>query len=917
MVQRKVPNKLGNGIQGDLLKTERLLGSLKPSYCQHQATDLKKKMKKSGSIKLSEGSLRSSSPLRKTFAQPGKPPPLNVLPAATPQNKSVIKAVDGSPNYMKSTSSSKAKKESSPVSSLAGSDSKNLRRRCSTGSISSDSCNKAAGARTLTRTSNLKLVRTLTKSPTFKPARASAKKCSRVALCADMNVQRATCSSTLKDSKFPSYLMLNHGTESEGTSIIKVCPYTYCSLNGHHHTPLPQLKCFLKARRRSMKTQRSMKMEALSPRRVKPSGDGTEGGDEEPVVFADRPTSNGMDLDISPSHLMQGGAMDFFIEIYAKNKGNGAEATHGSTQMKAKGKDNSGYDNETGVELISDSSSEGSPDSEIDFDEKIEHCGDIISKIDDISETLKQRDADEESRGVLIKEESPPLNLKGDKHESVSRVDVDHAMFQVIDLEWEEWQFSASEPDYEAHSSMESELDTGDSSESHRDNLCDEILINSDESNSNTAKEVSADGAEQAFEETLSYNQVSSAEDMLEVSVAMEEENTETDLIGIFTTASSRKKLHEEPTPGKEKMLENGVPGTVNDVSEALEVPENISTIDLNEEAFDLTEQFQLHSFNKLKQDETNEDYNIVWKPGDTEADQIDTSCDFCPENKLPSGETGDKTEAEKVAYSELLIGFLGLSHVLPRADDEFEVEANERFSTRDTALESLFSQSQDHLSDGQHKNVHVVDNQSALEEDQEEAKLKVPTSMDPEEHNGSRMHKTRLADGSEVGKMEFEDSATAGLDVAETYPAANDKTKTIPKPRSKFSFTRSNAKEEVPENHSDRKWTIGCKRHEDNYEEKKKFNPREPNFLPVVPEPDAEKVDLRHQPTDKRKNAEEWMLDHALQEVVTKLAPARKRKVALLVEAFETVQPRTKCETHLRQTSTGFGHGQSIQACN
>ena len=38
----------------------------------------------------------------------------------------------------------------------------------------------------------------------------------------------------LKDSKFPSYLMLNPGrTESEGTSVTKVCPYTYCSLNGH------------------------------------------------------------------------------------------------------------------------------------------------------------------------------------------------------------------------------------------------------------------------------------------------------------------------------------------------------------------------------------------------------------------------------------------------------------------------------------------------------------------------------------------------------------------------------------------------------------------------------------------------------------------------------------------------------------
>ncbi|KAK6933876.1 Calmodulin-binding domain, plant [Dillenia turbinata] len=39
----------------------------------------------------------------------------------------------------------------------------------------------------------------------------------------------------------------------------------------------------------------------------------------------------------------------------------------------------------------------------------------------------------------------------------------------------------------------------------------------------------------------------------------------------------------------------------------------------------------------------------------------------------------------------------------------------------------------------------------------------------------------------------------------------------------------------------------------------------------------------------DDRKNAEEWMVDFALQRAVNKLATARKKKVALLVEAFET----------------------------
>ncbi|KAF7040189.1 hypothetical protein CFC21_050106 [Triticum aestivum] len=69
-------------------------------------------------------------------------------------------------------------------------------------------------------------------------------------------------------------------------------------------------------------------------------------------------------------------------------------------------------------------------------------------------------------------------------------------------------------------------------------------------------------------------------------------------------------------------------------------------------------------------------------------------------------------------------------------------------------------------------------------------------------------------------------------------------------------------------------------------------FNPRAPNFLPVVPDPDAEKVDLRHQMTDDRKNAEEWMVDYALRRTVNKLARAQKRKVEMLVQAFETVLP-------------------------
>ncbi|CAN1160468.1 Calmodulin binding protein PICBP, partial [Linum perenne] len=51
----------------------------------------------------------------------------------------------------------------------------------------------------------------------------------------------------------------------------------------------------------------------------------------------------------------------------------------------------------------------------------------------------------------------------------------------------------------------------------------------------------------------------------------------------------------------------------------------------------------------------------------------------------------------------------------------------------------------------------------------------------------------------------------------------------------------------------------------------------------------EGEKVDLKHQMMDERRNSEEWMIHPSLQQTVTKLATARKRKVALLVEAFKT----------------------------
>uniref|UniRef100_A0A7C9AV84 Uncharacterized protein n=1 Tax=Opuntia streptacantha TaxID=393608 RepID=A0A7C9AV84_OPUST len=126
MVQRKVSNKLG--IQANnLLKTEKRQANIKPSIQPHdgksKAPDLRiKKMKKSRPIKRAdlEISLRSSPKTHQAPRQPGKPPPLG-SPTSTPSPKKASPSSPckssffASPNYMKSTSSSRDSPHNTPL----------------------------------------------------------------------------------------------------------------------------------------------------------------------------------------------------------------------------------------------------------------------------------------------------------------------------------------------------------------------------------------------------------------------------------------------------------------------------------------------------------------------------------------------------------------------------------------------------------------------------------------------------------------------------------------------------------------------------------------------------------------------------------------------------------------------------------
>ncbi|PQQ10036.1 uncharacterized protein Pyn_06467 [Prunus yedoensis var. nudiflora] len=112
-----------------------------------------------------------------------------------------------------------------------------------------------------------------------KLARAKSKKCSirkhseQISQLPDLSVQRATCSSALKGSKSPDILGLQaEGTESEGLSGTKVCPFTYCSLHGHRHASVPPLKRLISDKEAHVEDSEGVTQATQPPVRVKRSG---------------------------------------------------------------------------------------------------------------------------------------------------------------------------------------------------------------------------------------------------------------------------------------------------------------------------------------------------------------------------------------------------------------------------------------------------------------------------------------------------------------------------------------------------------------------------------------------------------------------------------------------------------------------
>ncbi|XP_057496248.1 calmodulin binding protein PICBP-like [Actinidia eriantha] len=943
-------------------------------------------MKKSKPIKRLDFESSRTTGFRRGVPQPGKPPTMDVQPgAATTQKQFPIKGSEAEPSYMKPTSSFEARRERFQVSSWNSKTSSNSK------SVIKTSNNSKA----LTRTSSLKMVRTLTKGPSFKPARGSIKKCSQVVVCEDLNVQRATCSSTLKDSKFPTYLELSLGaTESEGTSVMKVCPYTYCSLNGHRHAPLPPPKCFLAATRGTVKAQKKAELGCQSPRCAKPSADGMKETIIQEKTVDERAAVQEMDSNSSEiSALMQEDQIDTFIEIYVNDAEDAAETTGGRKQ--------NGDEHLDGTCFAAD-----------------EHL-----------------------------EAETTLNFEPEETDS-----------EISDIEWEEGQYSAQSLDgvgYLSQTNAAYDFENGPFFDDINPSSHHQSIFNSDDIVSSNFNEISVEeGPEELFDEEGARSGVGCSDrgsdsegsfqnlvsdesmhvlnnqnyqphptcDVFEESTTEERDGTaeSNDFKASAIISTATEEPIEQPREAREdenKVLEADEENPRNNLQ--LEDDETESTSSTRDEALiDCQENESIeddeastlpdnrehdsHSFTESHKDETCEDHNSsdnseVYQSDAVSKEVLDGS--LLPETEdsetnqslkeeLPTADDTDgmEKEHENAGKSLIRIPTFELLQVSSEAEeDKTEEDINEiQFSAtaRDDepshafVSEGFVAETRVHSSDKQSQSnsvdedqnlgsseaeedkteednneiqlgatardddsnqafasegfaaetkVHSSDEQSQsnnIDEDQnqsdkdfhEDQSFKIRGSMDSEDqtHSGPKQVSVTQIDNEDIDEMVIENPTMSKPE--ESFPSAENEASTQVKPAFRHGGGPSSQELPKPPNNM---MLIRCKGSVENLEDPRKFDPREPNYLSIKPDPEAEKVDLRHLSMDETKNAEEWMLDYAIRQAVTKLAPARKRKVALLVEAFEKVMPIPKYESHLSHTQAAFAHARPIQACS
>lgn len=179
------------------------------------------------------------------------------------------------------------------------------------------------------------------------------------------------------------------------------------------------------------------------------------------------------------------------------------------------------------------------------------------------------------------------------------------------------------------------------------------------------------------------------------------------------------------------------------------------------------------------------------------------------------------------------------------------------------------------------------------LEDTSDTQSIASETSLDPDlpENENREVEKQKIDSSTSLNKEnsnKFEDEGGVSLDEG----GSNPDTVSIQEDKSASSADKTKPYTQKVKNWSKLKKLMLLRRSIKAMEKARELRSQSQLLLSLPSDPQPEKINLRQQMIDERQKAEQWMLDYAVQHIVTKLTPARKRRVAMLVEAFEAVVP-------------------------
>ncbi|KAB2065967.1 hypothetical protein ES319_A09G127500v1 [Gossypium barbadense] len=594
----------------------------------------------------------------------------------------------------------------------------------------------------------------------------------------DPNVERATCSSTLKASKFPDHLEIKPGgNESDGTAVLNVCRYSYCSLHGHHHGDKPLLRRFVSMRRRAAKSQKSLK-----PDHRQTSGNRKKGAQTEKGV---------PDGDL-------GVAFQQTVDIR---------------------------------EIPSIPATEGMEGSDfVDLAESVPGESSCPSHEEHLQQSNNPLKVGQQSPGTFQTFKHIDVDCSGIGEQQKAKCDTPGTNIE----------------------------------ETRRINNGDRKSIHA------PGRPEGGDVTSQEFGDPSQFANLSlKPDDTCNACVPMGKE--------------SHKDSNDAPVTG---MMEE--PASTIDKKEDSDLDSGILQ---PRDRMASTSSTDVARKTEMENQKNFTFWKLIYR-------HMVTGLDAEPEIQTPRPGTNAEEQVDDLHHThgkndscqEILQEDKATSiNDHDASNRKLEFSQSDAIKLVQQAFDKILSEIPDHPSDDQTIVSEKTSEQELLYQKQDEGKENISTSSNSiEECMVQNQEEMKIKGDKEI---------------------ASEEVKAAPK-EGKMSD------KQIPSSWSNLKKIIILRRFVKSLEKVRNLKPKTIRYLPTAKDPEAEKIQLRHQTEKERKNAEEWMLDHALRQVISTLAPSQKRKVVMLVQAFETVIPAENGDD-VRSNAAASSPTTSVQAYN